>query len=577
MPEHVQVYNHTMADEDVTQRREQLEQQLGAWTPMTLAQRYDVTTGRTPDRPFVITDARIYSYREMQEWSRALAAGLYQLGVRTGDCVGMLVDNRPEFVAVKLAIARLGATAVPINFAYRAPELATVLATSGARVLVSIDEAIGVDHLATLDAIAPGWETGVDATALPALRHVVLVENSKRPGAMDLDGLADLGRGADAGAVRALEGSASPDDACDIVFTSGTSGHPLGAVLTHDMVLRSAYGSAYHRAFADGWRIGFSLPMYHVFGYIEGLLAVLFAGGAIVPHPVFNPRSILQSIERHRISEVLFVPTMSLAVVEEASRHDYDTSSLESVFSAAAAAPVRLWQEIEKYLQPRQVFTGYGQTEVSAATALTLPGDPLELVAETVGQFKLGGLAALPDMNGVLAEYRTVDPFSGEVLPPGEEGELTVRGPIVTREYFRDAERTAALIDETGWLRTGDLGRVRPDGYLELTGRSSELFKVGGELVAPKQVEQVLTAHPEVEQAYVAAIPDERLGEVGWAWVVRSPGATVGEDELVRWCRERVAAFKVPRRIVFVEAAELPTTTTGKVQKYRLVRQATGG
>lgn len=563
-----------MADDEVTRRRDGLEQQLGGWTPMTLAQRFDVVTGRHPERPYVITDARTLSYRELQEWSRALARGLHQLGVRTGDTVAMLVDNRPEFVTIKLAIARLGATAVPVNFAYRAPELATVLTTAGAQVLLTIDEAIGVDHLASLDTLAPGWESGVSSEHLPSLRHVVLVSGDKRPQAMDLVGLAELGRGADDNAVRALEDSASPEDACDIVFTSGTSGHPLGAVLTHDMVLRSAYGSAYHRAFSDGWRIGFSLPMYHVFGYIEGMLAALFAGGAIVPHAVFNPRSILTAIQNHRIQEVLFVPTMSLAVVDEAARHSYDTSSLESVFSAAAAAPVRLWQEIEKYLQPRQVFTGYGQTEVSAATALTLPGDPLELVSGTVGRFKLGGSAALPDMNGVLAEYRTVDPFTREVLAPGEEGELTVRGPIVTREYFRDEQRSAALIDESGWLRTGDLGRVRPDGYLELSGRSSELFKVGGELVAPKQVEEVLTSHPAVAQAYVAGVPDERMGEVGWAWVVTAPDAEVSEDEVVRWCRERLAAFKVPRRVVFVTAPELPTTTTGKVQKYRLVRQA---
>jgi fatty-acyl-CoA synthase len=315
--------------------------------------------------------------------------------------------------------------------------------------------------------------------------------------------------------------------------------------------------------------------MYHVFGYVEGLLAALYVGGAVVPHAVFNPRSILTSVQAHRVHEVLFVPTMSVAVVEEATRRHYDTSSLESVFSAAAAAPVRLWEQIDQVLGPRQVFTGYGQTEVSAATTLTLPGDPLEVVAETVGRMKLGGCAAPPDLDGALAAYRTVDPFSGVALPAGAEGELSVRGPIVTRGYFRDPERSAALIDADGWLRTGDLGRVRPDGYLELTGRSGELFKVGGELVAPKQVEQVLTGHPDVEQAYVAGVPDDRLGEVGWAWVVRTPGSTLSEADLVRHCRDQLAAFKVPRRVVFAEADALPKTTTGKIQKFVLVREAT--
>jgi len=569
-----------VSDAEVDRRRARLEETLGGWTPMGLAERFDTTAAAYADRSYVLTDSTSYSYAEIRDWSRLLARGLYDLGVRPGDAVAMVIDNRPEFVAVKLAIARLGATAVPINFSYRAAELATVLNTCGASVLVTIDAAIGVDHLDALDELAPGWESDVLAEGhgerLPALRQIVLVSNSRRPRALDLDGLAERGRGVDEGAVREIEHAVDPNAVCDIVFTSGTSGHPLGAVLTHDMVLRSAYGSAYHRGFADGWRIGFSLPMYHVFGYVEGMLAALFAGGAIAPHAVFNPRTILTSIATHRLQEVLFVPTMSIAVVEGATRHSYDTSSLESVFSAAAAAPVRLWQQIDEVLGPRQVFTGYGQTEVSAATALTLPGDPLEVVAETVGRMKLGGSAALPEMDGALAAYRTVDPFTGDPLAPGDEGELAVRGPIVTTHYFDDPERTAALIDADGWLRTGDLGRVRPDGYLELTGRSGELFKVGGELVAPQQVERALTSHPAVEQAYVAGVPDARLGEVGWAWVVATPDGSVTEEELLRHCRARLAAFKVPRRVVLVDADDLPKTTTGKIQKYRLVSEADG-
>jgi fatty-acyl-CoA synthase len=560
-----------VGDSSVDARRERLERTLGGWRPMGLAARFDEAVTRCAERPFVITDARTWTYREVQDWSRLLARGLYDLGVRPGERVALVIDNRPEFVAVKLAIARLGAVAVPVNFAYRARELATVLTTAEAAVLISIAESIGVDHLADLDELVPGWEHGKTSAALPNLRQVLLVDAASRPGAPDLAALAERGGRVAEDVVRAMEREVDPDALCDVVFTSGTSGHPLGAMLTHDMVTRSAYGSAYHRAFEDQWRICFSLPMYHVFGYVEGLLAAMFAGGAVVPHQVFNPRSILTSIQNHRVSEVLFVPTMSVAVIEEAARHSYDTSSLQSVFSAAAAAPVRLWRELGEHLQPRQVFTGYGQTEVSAATTLTLPGDPLEIVAGTVGREKLGGSAAPPELDGTLARYRTVDPFTGDVLAAGEEGELSVHGPIVTRGYLNDPDRTAALIDRQGWLRTGDLGRIRPDGYLELTGRSSELFKVGGELVAPMQVEQVLTAHPEVAQAYVAGVPDERLGEVGWAWVVRAEGSALDVAELLRYCRAELAAFKVPRSVVFLDADELPKTSTGKVQKYRLI------
>lgn len=543
---------------------------------MALAGRFDSLVASHPDRPYVITGSRSYSYRDMQEWSRRLARGLHEIGVRPGERVALVVDNRPEFVAVKLAVARLGAVAVPVNFSYRADELAGVLNSSGASVLISIDAAIGIDRLAVLDELVPGWESSAASGAVPRLRRVVLVSNERRPHGLDLRGLLDRADGLSEPGLRRLEDAVAPDSACDIVFTSGTSGFPLGAVLSHDMVLRSAYGSAYHRAFDDGWRICFSLPLYHVFGYVEGLLAAMFAGGAVVPQPVFNARSILAAVQQHRVSEVLFVPTMSVAVVEEAARHSYDLSTLQSVFSAAAAAPVWLWQRIDKQLAPRQVFTGYGQTEVSAATTLTLPGDPVELVAGTVGREKLGGVAAPAGLDGSLARYRTVDPFTGMPLPAGAEGELSVRGPIVTRGYYNDPERTAAQIDTDGWLRSGDLGRVRDDGYLELTGRAAELFKVGGELVAPKQVEQVLTSCQGVEQAYVAGVPDERLGEVGWAWIVPGNGPQPSEAELLRHCRNHLAAFKVPRKIVFLSADELPKTSTGKVQKYLLARNRPG-
>jgi fatty-acyl-CoA synthase len=576
----------------VEQRRDALQRRLGVWRPRGLAGCFDAIAGPNADRPYLLGDV-VYTYADVRDWSMLLARGLYRIGVRPGEAVALVVDNRPEFVAAKLAVARLGAVAVPVNFSYRAPELAAVLQRSGASVLLSIGAALGVDRLAVLDEVVPGWQHGGTTSRLPALRTVLLVDAADRPGAHDLAWLVEQAGPVPEQRVRALSEAVDPDGPCDIVFTSGTSGYPLGAVLSHEMVLRSAYGSAYHRAFGDGWRIGFSLPLYHVFGYVEGLLAVLFAGGAVAPQPLFNPRSMLSAIQRHRINEVLFVPTMSVAAVDEAARNRYDLSSLESVFSAAAPAPVRLWQRLYEHLQPRMVFTGYGQTEVSAATTLTSPGDPLELVADTVGRLKLGGLAAAHEPDGVLAHYRTVDPFDGQVLPEGAEGELSVRGPIVTRGYHDDPERTAELIDGSGglaagpdgagvpgggggWLRTGDLGRIRPDGYLELTGRSKELFKVGGELVAPKEVEQVLSALPGVSQAYVAGVPDERYGEVGWAWVVAEDGTGLRPDELIRQCRHGLAAFKVPRGVSLLAAEQLPTTSTGKVQKYRLVESWAG-
>ncbi|WP_137120330.1 class I adenylate-forming enzyme family protein [Segeticoccus rhizosphaerae] len=553
---------------EVARRREALERRVGAWTPRSLAAAFDEVARQFPDRPYVITAAHALSYAQVQRHSVDLAGGLMDLGVELGDRVALLVDNRPEYAAVKLAIARAGAVAVPLNYSYTGDEVSARLRQARAKVLVTVDATRATNFLAVLDRILPGWEKGAQSRQLPDLEHVVTVE-PVRDGALDLDGLAMRSVGDDAVAARCA--LVDPDAVCDIVFTSGTTGHVLGAELTHDMVLRSAYGSAYHRAFDDGWRISFALPLYHVFGYIEGLLAAMYAGGAVVPQQVFNPKTVLESIEEHRVNEVLFVPTMTIAVVDLAASGDYDLSSLQSVFSAAAPAPTWLWERVIRDLRPTMIYTGYGQTEVSAATALTHPGDGIETVASVVGAPKLGGVAAEGvGLDGKLAQYRTVDPFTRQPLPAGEPGEFSVRGPQVTRRYFDDPERTAELIDEDGWLRTGDLGRVSAEGYLELTGRSSELFKVGGELVAPVEVEVVLTSYDGVSQAHVVGVPDDRYGEVTWAYVVPGEGATLDPGELVAHCRAHLAPFKVPRGVTFLTAEQLPTTTTGKVQKFRL-------
>ena len=552
----------TISDDEITRRRASLEASIGSWTPLSLAAAFDRAAERYPDRPYVLAESASLTYADVQRESRRIAAALVTIGVAAGERVAMLVDNRPEYPAIKFAIARIGAIAVPLNYSYKADEVRERLAQSRASVVITIDASVATNFVAVFDELVPGWRDGERSEDLPELRHVFLVDDL-----VTLEGSAD-----DAAEVTRRTAAIDPDATCDIVFTSGTTGHAIGAELSHDMVLRSAYGSAFHRAFDDGWRISFALPLYHVFGYIEGMLAVLFVGGAIAPLRVFNPKTVLEIIQREGINEVLFVPTMTVAVVDQAVKQPYDLSSLQSVFSAAAPAPVWLWERVLSDLQPTMVFTGYGQTEVSAATALTYPGDDIHTVASVVGAMKLGGLAALPGDDGRLAVYRTIDPFSGEELPAGEHGELSVRGPQVTHRYFENAERTAEAIDADGWLRTGDLGRVNESGYLELGGRSSELFKVGGELVAPAEVERVLTAQPGVSQAYVAGVPDERFGDIGWAWVVPTEDAELEPRALIAELRNHLAHFKVPRGITVLAADKLPVTTTGKVQKFMLVQ-----
>ncbi len=561
----------------VAERRRELSARHGSWRAMTLAAALDAAADGHPERPLILSDARSFTYREVAEASRALGAGLIARGVRPGDHVAVVLPNRPELVVLTFALARIGAVAVPVNFLLRRDELAYVLAQSRASLLVTEARFRDLDYLAALDEIAPGWEQRGGGERLPDLREVVVIgEQADRPRRASSyeECLAEAPADELLAELARREQAADPQAPADIIYTSGTSGRPKGVVLSHDALLRSAYGSAWTRAFQDGRRILFALPLYHVFAFVEGLLASLFAAGAIIPQAQFDPVATLRAIERHRAHEALFVPTMTIAVLEAARGERYDLASLHAVMSAAAPAPVRLWQDVRDELGVSEIVTAYGMTETSAATTYTQPDGPLELVATTVGTPKYGDIAGDPALGGHLVAYRTVDPLSGAELPAGSEGELAARGPIVTRVYYDKPEETAAAIDADGWLRSGDLGRIGPDG-LVLTGRSRELYKCGGELVAPKEVEECLTSHAGVAQAYVVGVPDERMGEVGCAFVVPTTDPGPSAEELIAHCRGRLARFKVPAHVIPLPAAELPTTSTGKVKKFVLIDRAT--
>jgi fatty-acyl-CoA synthase len=553
----------------VAERRAALMARFAQWRPMALHERLDAVAAEAGDRPLVITDDVTLSYADVAAASVRLADGLATLGVEPGDHVGLLMANHPEFITLKFAISRAGGVAVPLNYLYRRDELRYVLGQSECRLLVSMTRYGDLDYPAMLDAIRPGWEGG-GGDVLPELRTVVLLSTDGRtragvPTVAELEEVgarhpgAAGGRGVAAGALS------------DILYTSGTTGSPKGVMVTHDAVQRTAFGSALTRAFEDGRRILFSLPCYHMFGYVEGLLAAMFVGGATIPQTAFTPLGYLRGVEHHRASEILCVPTMTVALLEHPDRSAFDLSSLFALLSGAAPAPRWLWERAADELGVTEITTGYGMTEAGGAMTLTRPEDPIDLLISTVGRVKLAGAAGLP--GGALAEYRTVDPQTGSELPAGAEGELVSRGPTTMLGYWNKPEETALALRD-GWLHSGDLGRVLEDGSLQITGRSKELYKSGGELVAPKEVEELLTGHPGVSQAYVVGAPDERWGEVGCAFVVRDPAASVDATELITLCRERLARFKVPRHMYFLDASELPLTPTGKVQKFELVRRA---
>lgn len=555
-------------------RRDALAASWPEWVPASLDGRLAECVEKYADRPLVITDDRTLSYAETQAWARRIADGLVAKGLRRGEHVGILVANFIEFVPIKFAVAMAGGVAIPLNFLYHTEELAYVLEQAQVRFLFTMDSFMHLQYLTMLDEIAPWWDGSQQPRSeLPLLRQVVQVPIAGQPreGVLSLEDLTAFGdKNAGASADRGL----GPHDLSDILYTSGSTGVPKGVMVTSDAVLRTGFASAMTRAYEDGRRVLFALPCYHMFGLVEGLLSVLYVGGAIILQPSFSASGYLEGIQNHKATDILCVPTMTIQVLEKMETGEYDISSLKALLSGSAPGPAWLWDKAEKVLGVREIVTGYGMTECGGAMTLSLPEDTHEITATTVGRPKLAGSAGIAYLpRNPICEYRTADIVTGELLPEGEEGELISRGPTHMLGYWDKPEETAAAL-RNGWLYSGDLGRVLPSGYLQVTGRSKEVYKSGGELVMPKEIEDIVAQINGVSQVFAVGVPDEKWGEIGCLFIVPTPDSTLDESAILDHCRAHLARFKVPKKIFFQNIDNLPTTPTGKIQKFRLVEMA---
>ena len=559
----------------VAERQGDLDARYPQWVPKRIDQMLDTAVKAFPDRPYVITDRGEWSYTQISDWSTRVAAGLIKLGVKPGDHVGLLMANYPEFVAAKYGIARAGATCIPINFLNRRHELAYVLRQSDAVALITMDTFRDLDYVADLDAICSGWQSQGGGDEFPLLKNVVMFQTSERAlpaGALSFDALCDLDTPVLVDPLDTIGGEAL----ADILYTSGTTGEPKGVLLTHDMLLRTAFGSVYGRAFQDGRKVTFSLPMYHVYGLVEGMLAVPFVGGAIIPELTFRPVGTLNTISRHRAEDVLFIPTMTSGLLDayEKDPAAYDLSSLTSMITSGGISPPGIWDRIFALLGEIELTTGYGMSETSGSSTVTAPDDPSERRENTNGKLRTVGAAGRDVEGGYLVRYRVVDTRSGVDVDPGQVGELVCHGPGVTKGYYKKPEETAETIDAEGWLHTGDLGYFDEQGYLVLVGRVKETFRTGGEQVMPKEVEDAIAIRPEILQVHVVALPDPRAGEVGVAYIVAREGYAVDPDEIIAHCEERLARFKVPRHVRVIAIEDVPTTPSGRPRKFLLAERA---
>ena len=482
------------------------------------------------------------TFAELRDQVHRAARAVAGAGVAKGDRVAIWAPNIHEWVVAGLGALCAGAVLVPLNTRFKGPEAAYVLRKSGARLLFTVSGFLGNDYVAMLR--SSGEET-------PALEHVVVLRGDHADGTRTFTSFLDT---VDPSSDAPLP-DVTPDDVSDLIFTSGTTGRPKGVMTTHHQTVRVFETWSEIVGLRHGDRYLIVNPFFHTFGYKAGIVACLIRGATIVPEAVFDVDAVLQKVQAERITTLPGPPTLYQSILNHPDRERYDLSSLRLAVTGAAPVPVELIRRMREELTFQTILTAYGLTEVTGTATMCRQGDPPEVISNSSGR-------AIPDV-----EVRVVDD-DGKEVPRGEAGEIVVRGYNVMRGYFEDPEATEKAIDADGWLHTGDIGVMDDDGNVDITDRKKDMFIVGGFNAYPAEIEGQLLAHPAIAQVAVVGMPDERMGEVGVAFVVPRSGTSVDPDEVVAWARERMANYKVPRRVEVVDA--LPLNASGKVLKYEL-------
>jgi fatty-acyl-CoA synthase len=530
---------------------------------LTIPQAFARTAEHFPDHDALVFPQLGYrrTYAQLRAEVATLARALLALGVRRGDHVGIWATNRPAWVLTQLAAAQVGAVLVNVNPAYRAHELAYVLNQADLTTLTLADRFKGSDFFDLLQAVCPelaACEPGqLRAAACPRLRHVVSITPEKRPGMWGWDDL--LGRAAQVpeAELDRRQAEVAAGDVVNIQYTSGTTGFPKGAMLTHRNLLLNAYYVGQRLAFREHDRLAVPVPFYHCFGCVMGtLMCALYGAALVVPAESFDPLATLQAVQDERCTGLYGVPAMFIAELHHPRFGDFDLTSLRTGIMAGSPCPIEVMRAVVERMGVTGITIAYGLTEASPVITQTETADSLEHRVATVGQ-------VLPGL-----EVWLVAPATGQPVAAGQSGELLVRGHGVMKGYYNKPAETAEAVTPDGWLHTGDLAVETPDGYYRITGRIKDLIIRGGENIYPREIEEFLHTHPAVADAQVVGLPDERYGEEVCAWVRLKPGAALTEEALREYCRGHIAHYKVPRYLVFVE--DLPTTVTGKVQKFKL-------
>ncbi|MDI6900945.1 MAG: AMP-binding protein [Anaerosomatales bacterium] len=535
-------------------------------TDLTIGQYFEAKAAEHPDRDFVVYPDRDlrWTYGQFDQRVDQLAKGLLAIGIERGDHVGIWARNVPDWLTFMFATAKIGAVLVTVNPVYKAHELAYVIKQSDMKALAIIDAFRDVDYVKILRELVPEASTQergrLESSEFPRLKSLIYMGPEKHRGFYNVPELLLLGDNMSDEPLRALTASLHADDVVNMQYTSGTTGFPKGVMLTSRNILNNGFFIGERQKLGPDDRICLPVPLFHCFGCVLGVLAALTHGSTLVMVESFDPVIVLAAVQKERATALYGVPTMFIAELAHPMFDLFDLTSLRTGIMAGSPCPIETMRQVIDKMHASELTICYGLTEASPVFTQTTVDDDLVHKCETVG-------TKHPEV-----EVRVVDPETGEDCPPDVPGELCCRGYNIMKGYYNMPEATAAAIDAEGWLHSGDLGTVDADGYYRITGRIKDMIIRGGENIYPREIEEFLYTMPGVEDAQVVGVPDAKYGEVVGAFIRRSAGSDIAEGDVQEFARARMARYKCPKHIWFVDT--FPMTASGKIQKYKLREMA---
>lgn len=503
------------------------------------------------------------TYRELDKVTDDLAKGLLKMGIKKGDHVAMWAHNVPEWVLLLFATAKVGAVLVTVNTLYKSAELEYLLKQSDSTHLFMVKEYKNLNYVETVNSIIPELKDSKDghvkSETAPMLDRVVYIGEDTPTGMMNFSEISELAKSVTDEELEAVKATLDTHDVINMQYTSGTTGFPKGVMLTHYNILNNAYAIGQCMEFSEDDRLCIPVPFFHCFGLVLGLLVCLTHGSTMVPVEYFNPFEVLKTVQDEKCTALHGVPTMFISMLQVLEGYEFDVSTLRTGIMAGSNCPVETMKQVIEKMNMSEITIVYGQTEASPGMTQTRVNDPLEMRVQTVGK----------ELPGV--DIKIMNPETNTECPVGYQGELWGRGYNVMRGYYKMESATKDAITEDGWLRTGDLAIKTEDGYYKITGRIKDMIIRGGENIYPREIEEHIYQHPQVEDVQVIGVPDDKYGEEAMAYV-RPQNPELAPEHIQEFCKDRIADYKIPRYIEMID--EYPMTASGKIQKFKLKEQA---